>query len=346
MEVETLSHDDRLDTVADRHLDEPRKSEDPKDRPCAVELDDGDWDGQKSCDNGTDGGDEVEKERQDPEHHCEIESKQTQNDPNQMGYQPRFTAFLDLLGFSKLVENSPQSSSAIVHIHNTLAAMRKAFPQWDDRTRQNEEAYLREIHRLQPAARGFAFGQHDLFRTSMFSDNVAFSGPISPTGFMVLVATAAFVWLDLVRHGVLLRGGMTAGLLHHSETQIFGPALVECHELESRVAKYPRIVLSSKFVKAILDVQGRPDLPDHFALLRCDVDGIYHIHTLAPIMADIVGQSDREAYFQGLRELIAENLGSDPPLDDRVREKWVWLGSYFNETIVAEPQLQLKPVSL
>lgn len=272
------------------------------------------------------------------------ETLAVQNDPRRMGYQSRLIAFLDLLGFSRMVDNSLRDPSVVVHIHKILAAVRKVFPQWDDSNREKEESYLRLVRELKPAIRGFTFGSHELFRTSMFSDNVAFSGPPNPTGFMVLVPTAAFLWLNLIRYGILLRGGLTSGLLHHSETQIFGPALVECHELESRVAKYPRIVVSKSFVNVLRQNEGRHDLPDNFALFRRDADDMYHVHTLSPLMADIVGLSDRKAYLLRLQGLISRHLDTDAGLDDRVREKWDWLAAYFRETVAAEPHLGIDPM--
>jgi hypothetical protein len=46
-----------------------------------------------------------------------------------------------------------------------------------------------------------------------------------------------------VREDFFVRGGLTVDLFHIREGLIFGPALVEAYELESRHAVHPRVVL-------------------------------------------------------------------------------------------------------
>jgi hypothetical protein len=264
------------------------------------------------------------------------------------GYQPRIVALLDLLGFSEVVASSSRNPQMISVIHSALAAMRKVFPQWDDSTRPLEEAYKRAAVELEPALRDSIFGEHELFRTSMFSDNVAFSGPPDPNGFIVVLATSAFLWLHLLSRGFLLRGGIAIGELRHSEREVFGPALVEAHQLESRVARFPRLVLSERLVEVLRENEKSgfgPPLYSH--MLRRDLDGIHHINTLGYFVAELTAQLPaRAGFFESLRQAIVHNIRDDSQQDSRVREKWVWLGSYFNETVIDEPWLPVEPVDV
>ena len=53
-------------------------------------------------------------------------------------------------------------------------------------------------------------------------------------GLMQLIAASQGVWV---------RGGVTVGNILHDDDVVFGPALNRAYELESKVAKFPRIVL-------------------------------------------------------------------------------------------------------
>lgn len=54
---------------------------------------------------------------------------------------------------------------------------------------------------------------------------------------------------DLLKHGILIRGGITIGdISYDKETnQLFGKAMNRAYELESKVANYPRIVIDPTF---------------------------------------------------------------------------------------------------
>ena len=51
----------------------------------------------------------------------------------------------------------------------------------------------------------------------------------------------------MMSKGILLRGGITVGQLCHKDNIVYGPAMVEAYELESKSAIYPRVIVSEKF---------------------------------------------------------------------------------------------------
>lgn len=58
------------------------------------------------------------------------------------------------------------------------------------------------------------------------------------------------VLLDLACLGIFIRGGVSIGLAHHDEFNAFGPAMVDAYELELKMAKYPRIILTGQTLSA------------------------------------------------------------------------------------------------
>jgi hypothetical protein len=234
----------------------------------------------------------------------------------------------------------------IAEIHRALVAMREVFPQWDDQTRAPEAEFTRMALHLEPALRGFLFGQHEAFRTAMFSDNVAFSSPPHAPGPIVTLATSAFLWLDMCSRGYLVRGGIAVGPLHHSETQLFGPALIEAHALESKIAVNPRIALSESAVALLKknEEAGR-DLPLYSLLIRRDKDGTYYLDTLGGHVATAAGFVERRlALMRDLRGRIVDTFLHKDSIASPVYSKWVWLAGYFNDVVTRESTLNLEPV--
>jgi hypothetical protein len=64
--------------------------------------------------------------------------------------------------------------------------------------------------------------------------------------------------LEAMKIGLLVRGGITIGKLYHSGGVVFGEAMVDAYNLESRVAIYPRVAVSSRVYGSISE-SNRPE---------------------------------------------------------------------------------------
>ncbi len=61
-----------------------------------------------------------------------------------------------------------------------------------------------------------------------------------------LVINLAYIGALLIEKGILFRGGLTIGnIIHNENGTVFGQALIDAYQLETKSAKYPRIVLST-----------------------------------------------------------------------------------------------------
>lgn len=105
----------------------------------------------------------------------------------------------------------------------------------------------RHIARLASAVRMFNANATTIgdagARLTTFSDNVVFSKPFAQSDVEWLLQSLATTQLGLAVQGFWMRGSVTVGPLHHDEHIVFGPALNRAYELESKVARFPRIVL-------------------------------------------------------------------------------------------------------
>jgi hypothetical protein len=75
-----------------------------------------------------------------------------------------------------------------------------------------------------------------------------FGGRILTAGIRLIV--------DLLHMGFLTRGAIVVGDLFHRDNVIFGPALLEAYQIESREAFYPRIIVSNKALEELADDVG------------------------------------------------------------------------------------------
>jgi hypothetical protein len=134
-------------------------------------------------------------------------------------YSDRYVAFIDILGFSAIVrqlDGASKRAKELVGILENISTLTDQF------------------------AGDF---EKDGLRTQSFSDCIVMSENGSPKGLFSLLASATTLTFALLSKGVLTRGGIAKGKLHHSDKIVFGPAMLEAYRLESTIARYPRILV-------------------------------------------------------------------------------------------------------
>ncbi|MBD8544477.1 hypothetical protein IFU00_19560 [Oxalobacteraceae sp. CFBP 8761] len=228
-------------------------------------------------------------------------------------YENRAVLFLDILGFSDLVQSG------------------------------REERLLGILQHLQ--GRALEARQADKLDFTAFSDCVVVSAPVNEgKGVLQIVAYAQFLALDLLANRLLTRGAVVVGNLYHDGAIVLGPALVDAYKLESKKALYPRILVSHSVLGLVADAtphlreQGH-SVPYYF---REDFDGSYHIdifvhgaNTPEMYWGDVGtnGKVDRNAFRDSLQLFISRVYSSPPP--SVAAEKYAWLARYFLEVCQA-----------
>lgn len=197
-------------------------------------------------------------------------------------YEERILGYLDVLGWSSLIRQSRTEQAIVAELLEALDVTRQS---WEDRNPQH------------------------MVQVAHFSDHVCISCPAemehAMTAISVIVGAMA---LSLLEKGFLVRGALVAGPLIHAGTRILGPALIEAHEIESRVAKYPRIVLSDRALGyALLEPETR--------ILSQDTDGLTFL--------DVVSILDKEERIEATRTAIVRRGPMQEPLDIRSKKCWL-----------------------
>jgi hypothetical protein len=171
----------------------------------------------------------------------------------------------------------------------------------------------------------------------VYTDNLVHGAPVTeyadPSGRLGMTINAAsFYQLELALSGTILRGGITLGDHHQSESLVAGPALIEAHHLESKVAVFPRIVLSDATLEAV--AQGISEGSPFDQQLLVDEDDQLFVSYLNVTEDYDGGPADQLKLLGDHRDVILRGL-ADTQSQARPHAKWQWLADYHDHYVRA-----------
>ncbi len=161
-------------------------------------------------------------------------------------YKDKFIAFIDVLGFTNLVERSATGTSVSP---STIAQIQEALSLPGGR--EELDQYGPTICPDSPRV------ERNLdFRLTSLSDSVLISCEISPAGVVNLLSRASAIVCRLLKIGVMCRGYITRGPLVHSDNNFFGPGYQEALGKEKMVSVFRRSAneVGTPFVELSKDV--------------------------------------------------------------------------------------------
>ena len=259
-------------------------------------------------------------------------------------YEERVIAFIDILGFGALVEKSANAPSVVGMISDALEVAltdnvrsRTFFDVHESKIPQEQL----QTFRTEMALLNQAFEKQHQVTVSHFSDTVVLSAPASDmVGSQLVVDLAGRLTMSFWQgHKMLVRGGLTKGpLIHVQGGRLFGPAMNEAYYLESKIASFPRIVISD----VCWDYFSlQPTFPALEFFFHHDDDG-HRSMSLAGAYRQIleaspmfmINSSDRPTVFQELAETPASLSAIKSSFtEDRVISKYDWLIPRIEELI-------------
>ncbi len=234
-------------------------------------------------------------------------------------YEERYVAFIDILGFSSLVNRAEEDSKLLKRLASAL----------EEQGMYSElEAITEKLGSNEP--KGFF---KNMFRVSTFSDNIVFSTKNNVIGLGLITLLSTIICIRLIYQGLFTRGAIAKGKLIHTNTIILGAGLIRSHELEKNAAIYPRILLDEIIVHEMDFLMKHGGVPD---LRRQDFDGLWHLHIFHPSMLEM-GSHTSGSYVSFnhalCRQEIERTLHSSGD-NLALKAKVSWLARYFNEYAV------------
>lgn len=256
-----------------------------------------------------------------------------------ISYKTGIVAFIDILGFKEIVKKSERSPRLLKTIYQSLGFLKKReLPdKWNLQLVEIEEdAQKRNLSDFDIADRTFSSAFSDSIVVSVIVDDNNINASLS-----TLLANLAYVGSKFIMDGILIRGGITIGKIIHNETGIvFGQGLIDAYHLESRAAKYPRIILSDKLIaKLNYPLETKKDRFPYHQYLKRFSDGCVGLHQLIyfQVLQSWEKMSKRrlESSLNKAKKTIIDGLDNSFEYPD-VHEKYFWLKKEYEKLIILD----------
>lgn len=237
---------------------------------------------------------------------------------NEFG-QPRIrnsiTAFLDVLGFSQSVVAAEKSGRSQQCLSDIVMALH------DART-----FVRRTLHQEK-------FGDQNLWTTKVFSDNLLLGYPCdNPTdaasALALVIQCTQRYQLQMALNGYFVRGALSLGPLCVTDDIVFGTALIDSYQLESKVSIVPRVILVESLVEMLKQhvSTNQDSLFKPFLDLIChDIDGWWFVNYLQAAVED---GSINWDFIAKHKESVVASLPIAPRHD--ILPKYGWVSRYHN----------------
>ena len=229
--------------------------------------------------------------------------------PEHVKQTPHIVAFLDFLGATEKMKSEEES-----------------------------DVFLQEIYTV------YSFANHVLEKTEekrdkklkvkIFSDNIFIAEEIEEPQdpqklydiYTEVEQFSLIVYCEALLSKNLMRGAISMGKLYMDDTFVFGEALINAHDAESKIANYPRIVVDKS-------IWSNFELPDHEGLVRHDADGELYLSPFWGVPK--ISEYDRlkaNILLFAIRQIIeAEYWDLFKKNQKVVLPKYYWLANQFNE---------------
>lgn len=231
------------------------------------------------------------------------------NHPN-IKYENRYVLFLDILGFKKLVQDTENddTNTKIKKLHNTLSI-------------------IQTFAKSKPMQR----------TATQFSDSIVISFiQENDSELIYLLDEIIDLLMELVSNGIICRGAIAYGKFFHDNKILFGPALVDAYETESKAAMYPRIILDKSIIKTfkehkIINTKNKIYKKNIDLFLKEDLDDRLYIDYFEYPFDKVTHVNDYIIYMKKLREIISIE-GSKARSSD-IKIKYGWMKIKFNNAL-------------
>lgn len=242
-----------------------------------------------------------------------------------------FVAFIDILGFSQMIENDKGSGQQLKIIKNAI----------------NQATSFIKTRKKDPN-HPYAYWYKE-FQIKSFSDCFCFSIPLEfkngDKDYMQNFVSF-YVWLEvfcntLLKNGFLCRGGITQGWHYFDKEIIFSKALIDAYQLESKHANDPMVMVHPNLINKLSennfsdqkcykyvfvhDQAGRTFLnPFNYSI----VDEIFFNPAITSLTKFFTERTDLINLFLPIIDVNISNLTGSPAV-----EKWQWLKDFANYTL-------------
>jgi hypothetical protein len=229
-------------------------------------------------------------------------------------YELRYCAFVDILGFSELINRLAQGATPVAALHKLLTT----------------------VHAEPTGKHIRSFKGSDL-KAQSISDALCLSAGCSPAGLGHLFHNLEELSRHLLKDAFFIRGAVVKGMLYHDDKIAFGDALVRAYRLEQDVARYARIMVTRDVAADVERYLNDFDFGELLDSLKQADDGPYFLHVLS--LWEVIFRVEnkplhRQPYVDECNQIGAQiKRRFDESVDNpRHFEKVQWFAKYWNRT--------------
>jgi len=250
-------------------------------------------------------------------------------------YNKRMVAFLDILGFERIVDKSRNDTEIVRKLANMLMSSKHIAL-----SILKSKLTVLKVDPTQYVYRAF-------------SDTSVITGPYISHDDLVFLST----WIMYYQYHLwkeeksFLRGAIVYGDIYHDEDIIFGPAIIDAYHLERDAGKaiWPRVLIDESILDKVTELELKGDLFEIFRrdnnnMVYCDyLREFFHLMILAAL-EKTTGKREQDfgdpiELFGDHQEAILTQVRNtlEEEKDDSKRKgiinKYVELSNYHNATI-------------
>jgi hypothetical protein len=261
-------------------------------------------------------------------------------------YEDRIIAFVDILGFRDMLTEMDRSPEIFSTVKSALYSV--MYEELAVRYGEDDPDAFKSTYDILDPDQEAADSDTTGAQMTAFSDCFLISEKIERLPY--LIARVHRLAFRLLLKGIVTRGGIVRGRIHHDARVAFGPGLVEAYRRETTVALYPRIVVDSDVASTFQSIEA--DRLDHASLishggrslLARDIDGSWFINPFVIVIERVKNLGFGaytplwERYFQRVRDQLVGRLQfeldrGEPAFIAKIR----WLVYHFNENLRGFP---------
>lgn len=163
-----------------------------------------------------------------------------------VGYEEKLLVFVDILGWTDAIKNK-----SFDELHTVISKIQERCYSYSE----FHEDYLKKNMSIKSINPMF-------FQTkfTMFSDSFAMS---TPSNFEASICNSTSqIIREFLQSGYLLRGGMVKENLYHNSQTIFGAAIINAHAIESKIAKFSRVLIDRNIIDMLINSDSTSIIKD------------------------------------------------------------------------------------
>ena len=231
---------------------------------------------------------------------------------NSLSIKKYFIAYFDVLGYKDYIS----SNSKLLHLAQTIRKYLGFINTRNEKAEKLDDEYA--------------------YKFKCFSDNFLLCTEKHDQG---LIESIAWLQFNLALDNVFVRGSFSFGELHVDKDFVFGKGIVKAHDIESKIAIFPRVVVDNTYTIAthFADSCDTSKIGmEYIGPIKADFDGVNFIDYLdvVKVKYDIKHwkfenglRAELETHKRNIMENVTKYSKQDNPV---VLQKYMWLKNYHN----------------